>query len=57
MIILFRDIFGDDFINNTAIVLTNWEQSKRARKERAKDEVSEKSKSDSINAEIRNMGF
>ena len=29
MIVLFKNIFGDQFINNTAIVFTNWGMSKR----------------------------
>jgi hypothetical protein len=42
MLSLFKDIFGDDFINNTAIVFTHWSQNKRAKRERRNDEVSEK---------------
>jgi hypothetical protein len=32
MLSLFINIFGDEFIDNTAIVLTHWSQNKRDKK-------------------------
>ncbi len=57
MLCLFKDIFGDDFINNTAIVFTHWQQSKRAKRERRDDKVSEENEKLVVNEELRNMGF
>ena len=57
MLNLFKDIFGDRFIDNTCIVFTRWEQSKKAKRERKKDGLTEKSLCELINMELRNMGF
>ncbi len=34
---LFKDIFGNKFIDNTAIVFTFWEQTKKAKRKRNED--------------------
>ena len=57
MLSLFINIFGDEFINNTAIVLTHWSQNKRAKRERRDDETSEEKEKQLVNQELRNMGF
>ena len=44
MLSLFINIFGDEFINNAAIVLTHWQQDKKAKRKRRDDEVSEEIK-------------
>jgi len=41
MLSLFINIFGKDFINNTAIVFTHWSQDKKAKRKRRDDQVSE----------------
>jgi hypothetical protein len=41
MLYLFINIFGKDFISNTAIVFTHWQQNKRAKRERRDEKVSE----------------
>ena len=57
MLSLFINIFGDEFINNAAIVLTHWQQDKKAKRKRRDDEVSEEIKKSLFNDELRNMGF
>lgn len=44
MLMLFKGIFGDGFINNSVIVFTHWQQSERAQLERSSEGVSEESK-------------
>jgi hypothetical protein len=43
MFTLLREKICDYFMNNTCIVFTRWEQSKRAKSDRNKNGVSEKS--------------
>lgn len=57
MLAIFKDIFGDEFFNNTAIVFTHWQQNKRAKKERRKQRITEENKIQSINIELKNMNI
>ena len=49
MLALFINIFGDDFINNAAIVCTHWPQSKNDKKSRMKKGVSEEKEKQEFN--------
>ena len=57
MLFKFKDVFGDDFINNTAFVFTHWEQSENAKRVRDIKQVSEAKKNNAVNDELRKMGF
>jgi hypothetical protein len=57
MLMLFKGVFGDGFINNSVIVFTHWQQSERAQLERSSEGVSEESKILEVNSEIKKMGF
>jgi len=41
MLSVFKEIFGKNFINNTAFVLTHWSQNKRAKIKRRDNDISE----------------
>ena len=57
MLSKFNDVFGDDFINNTAFVFTHWEQNENAKRVREIKQVSEAKKCHAVNDELRKMGF
>lgn len=57
MLFKFKDVFGDDFINNTAFVFTHWEQSENAKRVREIKQVSVAKKINFVNEELIKMGF
>lgn len=57
MLSKFNDVFGDNFIDNTAFVFTRWEQNENAKRVREIKQVSEAKKSLAVNEELKKMGF
>ena len=44
MLSRFKDVLGDEFIKNTALVFTFWEQNRKAIKERNRTDNTEENK-------------